>query len=180
MVPARIRSACHFYSNSLQSQTQPGQNKAPGGLFCRGCHHGNHVQMQTAANLKPFRHLSLRFRSSGPGRRSTLGALLRRHLRKLKVKLSFPWKGPREHVGGVIGAPRLELFRRPDHRFNFVVKAIKTVAALNYEVLANVTQNNISIVWKCQRKAGVGGQPARREAALAAAAAVGRTRGLKT
>lgn len=57
--------------------------------------------------------------------------------------------------------------------------AIKTVAAQNYEVLANVTQNNISIVWKCQRKSRIGEQPARREAAVAAAAAVGRTRGFK-
>lgn len=65
------------------------------------------------------------------------------------------------HVGGVIGTPRLELFGRPDHRFNFVVKAIKTVAAQNYEVLANVTQNNISIVWKCQRKACFGEQRSR-------------------
>lgn len=82
------------------------------------------------------------------------------------------------HIGGVIGTPLLELFRRLDHRFNFVVKAIKTVATQNYEVLANVTQNNISIVWKCQRKARIGEQPAWREAALAAA--LGRTCGLKT
>lgn len=68
------------------------------------------------------------------------------------------------HVGDVAGTPRLELFRRPDQRFNFVVKAIKTAAALNYEVLANVTRNNVSIVRKCQRKARVGEEPARREA----------------
>lgn len=57
------------------------------------------------------------------------------------------------HVGGVISARRLELFCRLDHWFNFLVKAIKNVATQNYEVLANVTQNNISIVWKCHRNA---------------------------
>lgn len=53
------------------------------------------------------------------------------------------------HVeGAVISARRLERLCRLDDWFNFVVKAIKTVATRNYEVLANVTQNNVSIVWK--------------------------------
>lgn len=62
------------------------------------------------------------------------------------------------HVRAVISACRLELFCRLDHWFNFAVKAIKTVATQNYEVLANVTQNNISIIWKCHRTAQIGEQ----------------------
>lgn len=65
----------------------------------------------------------------------------------------------RMHVGAVISARCLKRFCRLDHWFNFVVKAIKTVATQNYEVLANVTQNNISIVWKCHRRAQMGEQP---------------------
>lgn len=63
----------------------------------------------------------------------------------------------RVHVGALISARCLELSCRLDHWFNFLVKAIKTVATQNYEVLANVTQNNVSIVWKCHRTAQIGG-----------------------
>lgn len=67
-------------------------------------------------------------------------------------------------AGGVISARRLERSCRLDDWFNFVVKAIKTAATRNYEVLANVTQNNVSIVWKCHGAAQIGEEPRRRSA----------------
>lgn len=53
------------------------------------------------------------------------------------------------------------VFCRLDDWFNFVVKAIKTAATPNYEVLANVTQNDVSIVWKCHGAAEIGEEPRR-------------------